>query len=359
VTHDLERIRDYVEGRLPSGEREAFAAEISRDAALAELVETYEMIVRATSDPVPAATTSFGDVMVRARAGRRISRPLLAAAALLIAVGLFAAVRATMTTPPRTVTLTAIPLSVLPAPEAPPEWPRDLVGHRTADEDGLVFYEDMDRALALARAAKTKVFLFIHFPGCPWCDQFRREQCRDEDVEKAADPYVLLTLDWRQAPEELRDHPNNGWPIFDVLDADGKLVDGFKGLRSATEVAEWLEKRAPAERPDWEGLGEGARRLDDAERTEDPVRRYELYRQVAVADNVLGEVARSRIAAMAKDAQDALFAARDDVLRLGAVAAADRLSAAAAAFRGTPYAADLENVLAYVREAGSFPQLKE
>jgi hypothetical protein len=71
VSHDIERIRDYVEGRLPPAEREAFAAEIRRDAALSELVETYELVVRATAGAAPAATTTFGDVMVRAGAARR------------------------------------------------------------------------------------------------------------------------------------------------------------------------------------------------------------------------------------------------------------------------------------------------
>ncbi|MCK6462198.1 MAG: hypothetical protein L6Q95_20125, partial [Planctomycetes bacterium] len=100
MSHDLERIRDYVEGRLPPAEREAFAREIARDPGLAELVETYDLVVRATSDALPAATTTFGDVVVRARATRRIPRPLLAAAALLLAVGAFLAVRASMAPAP-------------------------------------------------------------------------------------------------------------------------------------------------------------------------------------------------------------------------------------------------------------------
>jgi len=363
VTHDLERIRDYVHGRLPPAERKAFAAAISRDAALAELVETYELVVQATPGTAPAATTTFGDVMVRARAQRRIPRPLLMAAALLLAVGLFYGIQAAIPRAPGPVTLTSIPLALLPAPEAPPDWPRDLLTHRTADENGLVFSTDMDRALALARVAQARVFLFLHFPGCPWCEQFREVQSRDERVEKAAAPYVLLTLDWREAPEGLRENPNDGWPIFDVLDAEGKRIDGFKGLRPAAGVAAFLEKSAPAAQPDWEGLGEGARKLEEAERTEDPARRFDLYRQVAAAENTLGEVARARIAATRKEAQDALFAAREDARtatdRLGAVAAADRLSAAATALRGTPYAADLEKVLAFVRKHGSFPDLKE
>jgi hypothetical protein len=354
VSHDLERIRDYVEGRLPRPEREAFAAEIARDPGLAELVETYDLVVRATSDAAPAATTSFGDVMVRAGAAPGWRWPLAAAAALVVlAVGVWLLVPGK----PAPLQLGAITLKALPAPEAPLHWPPELLTHRTADEDGLLFYDDLSTALAVAKAARAPVFLFIHFPGCPWCDEFRDVQCKDEDVVKAAESYVLLTLAWQKAPPELRENPNEGWPIFNVLDADGKKIDGFKGMEPAGTVAEFLRKRSV--RPDWEGLGEGARKLEEAEAAEDPARRLELYRQVAAAGNVLSEVARARIREMEKGAQDALFAARDDALRLGAAAAADRLGAAAASYRGTPYGEDLERILTFVREHGSFPELQE
>jgi hypothetical protein len=354
VSHDLERIRDFVEGRLPPQEREAFGREIARDPGLAELVETYELVVRATSEAAPAATTSFGDVMVRAGAAPRRRWPLVAAAAaLLLAAGLWLL----LPRDPAPLQLGAISLKVLPAPETPPHWPPELLKHRTADEEGLLFYDDMETALAVARVARAPVFLFIHYPGCSWCDDFRDVQCRDGDVIKAAESYVLLTLDWRKAPRELQESPNEGWPIFDVLDADGRKIDGFKGMRPAEALAAFLRKRAA--RPDWEGLGEGARKLDEAEAAADPARRLELYRQVAAADSALSEVARARIAEMGRGAQDALLAARDDALRLGAAAAADRLGAAVASLRGTPYGDDLERVLAFVRDHGSFPALKE
>ncbi len=357
MSHDLERIRDHVEGRLPQAEREAFAAEIRRDASLSELVETYEMIVRATAEAAPAATTTFGDVMLRAGAAPRWRRPMLAAAALLVAVATFLYVGRAVHPP--TVTLTSIPLALLKAPEPPPDWPPELLKHETADADGLVWYDDMDTALAVARAANCPVFLFVHFHGCPWCQEFRDVQCRDEGVKAAADPFVLLALDWRNAPAELRKDPNQGWPLFDLLDGDGKRTDGFKGIEPAAKVAAWLEKRAPSARPDWKGLRGTAEKLEKAEAAEDPALRLALYRQVAAADNVLGKVARARIAAMEKEAQDALFAARDDASRLGTGAATDRLGAAAESLRGTPYAADLERVRAFIGKHGSFPELKE
>jgi hypothetical protein len=233
-----------------------------------------------------------------------------------------------------------------------------LLTHRTADEGGLVWYEDMERARALARAAGRPIFLFIDFQGCPLCRQFRDEHCRDEGVVRAADAFVLLNLDWRRAPDELK-RDAKGFPIYLLLDEGGKPIDGFTGLPEPAQLSAWLSKRARSPRPDWEGLLEGARKLRDAEAAKDPAARLALYRQVAAADNVLGKAARARLAAMEKLAQDALFAARDDALRLGTAAAADRLGAAEAALRGTPYAADLSKVQAFLRERGSFPELKE
>src|SRR5262245_50421984 len=106
----------------------------------------------------------------------------------------------------------------------------------------------------MARAAQAPIFRFTSFPGCTWCGAFRDVQCRDEAVVKAADPFVLLTLDWTKAPRELQENPNDGWPLFDLLDEDGKRIDGFKGLEPAAKVAAWLNERARSPRPDWKGL---------------------------------------------------------------------------------------------------------
>jgi hypothetical protein len=359
VSHDLERIRDYVEGRLPPAEREAFAEELREDATLAELVEAYRMIVCATSDGVPASETTYPQVLARAGARRR--RPLVllaAAAALLLALG-GAWLLAPRPKPPP-VLLAAIPLARLPAPPAPPEWPRELLDHATADEDGLLWYGDLDRALAVSRAAGRPVFLFVDFPGCPLCEQFRAGPCRDRRVTDAAADFILLNLPWPEAPEELRKPPNEGWPIYAVLDPQGKRIGGFTGMRSVAELAGWLKRTSGALRedfafPGWDALGREARRLDEAEREQDPARRYGLYRQVAAGEGLLAEVARAHLLALEKEAQDALLGAQG----LAPDAAAARLAAAAAALRGTPYADDLERVLAHLREHGSFPELKE
>lgn len=360
MSHDLERIRDYVQGRLAPAEREAFLAAMRRDAGLAELVEAYEVIVRATPEAAPPSETTYGQVLARAGARRRPSLLLLAAAAtlLLVAGGAWLFVPRRAPVPP--VVLATIPLKQLPPPPTPPAWPPDLTDHITADEEGLVWYADLDRALGVARVAERPVFLFIDFPGCPLCEQFRDGPCRDERVRKAADAFVLLNLPWPKAPKELQKHPNEGWPIYAVLDRLGKPIGGFTGMRSAAELAGWLERTAAGLRGDfgfreWRGLGEDARRLEEAAREEDPARRYGLYRQVAADTGLLGDVARAHLAATAKEAQDALYEARG----LPPAAAAARLAAAAAACRGTPHAADLERVLAHLREHGSFPELKE
>jgi len=364
VSH-LERVRDYVEGHLPPEERDAFRREVEADPALAGLVETYQLVVRATAEPAPASTTTYVDVMDQIRGASRWRwRPwLAAAAALLLALGAWLLVRGAPAREP--VVLGAIALDALSVPAEPPAWPRELVTHATADEQGLVWYTDLERALAVARAAGRPVFLYVDMPGCPWCRDFRAEQCCDERVIRAAGAFVLLNLPWQRTPEDLREDPDDedGWPVYHVLDQDGKRLTGYSGLRPAEDVARWLQgahARLVEERafsfPDWEPLRDGARKLAEAGREEDPARRLGLLRQVSQAhpDDMLGEAARAGLLRMEKEAQDALFAAR----ALAPAAAAERLAAAAAALRGTPYAADLERVLAHVREHGAFPDLR-
>ena len=360
---DLEAIRAYVDGTLPPEERRAFVRRLGDEPELAELAEVYGVIVAATSEPVPASTASFDEVS--ARFGRpRLRRRWLVAAALLLATG--AALwlgDMPRDVAPTTVVLSTLPLRELPKPPAAPDWPRDLLTHRTADFDGLRWYRDLDKALEVARAASRPVFLFVDYPGCPLCRDFRLDQCRDEKVIAAADRFVLANVAWTDAPMALRTDPTEGWPIFAILDHEGERRDGFYGIRTAASLATWLERAAKVqgetgdyEFHDWTALRNAALRLELAASERDPAKRHALLLEVARAPgDLLPRAGRARLAAMEFDAQQALFAARD----LGDPAAAlDLLRGALERLAGTPFGDDLARVAEFVETHGAFPRLE-
>jgi len=358
---DLELLRAYTEGALPPDAHEAFAARLRDEPELAELAEVYGLVLQATAQPAPVPESTFEDVARRAlRRGRRPLLRMAAVAALLLAMlgaGLWWRGHETA---PAGVRLASIPLAQLPEPQAPPAWPRSLAHYATSDEEGLVWSHDLEEGLAVARVAGRPVFLFIDYQGCPWCKEFKEVHSRDEGVVKAADDFVLVNIPWGEAPPELRTDPRDGWPIYDVLDPAGRKVDGYLGLRPPAEVAAFLREAAQKLKATgdyrfvpWEELRKGARALAAAERAADAGERLARLREAE--DGPLGAAARAGIDEMEFEAQRALFAARD----LPPAGARAELERAATALHGTPWAADLARVAAYVAEHGAFPRLEE
>jgi hypothetical protein len=344
---NLERIRAYVDGTLPQAERAAFEADLARDRELAEMTEAYGYVVRATADDAPVPATAFEDLPLTPR--RTWRRPVLAAAAvLLIAAGAAIFWPRDKTEPaPGYVRLASIPLREVDVPPQPPALPEGLADHRTAGDDGLIWIRDLERGQAIARAAGRPVLLFIDHPTCPICAKFEAGPFRDENVEQAAAAFVLVRASWNTAPKQFVENPNLGWPIFVLLDHEGKRIDGFKSYKSAPELARWLTSAREAATgfryPEWDEVRRLARLL--ASDT------YEALDEVAHADpdGELGDVARWRLANLAADARAALLAAR---------AAPKLLDEAIGKFQGTPYAADLEAVRSYVAKHGKFPELR-
>lgn len=355
---NLERIRAYVDGTLPEAERSAFEAELRRDRELAEMTEAYGYVVRATADEAPVPATAFEDLPLAPR--RTWRRPVLAAAAvLLVALGTAIFWPRSDAPPPAGVRLAAIPLRAVDVPPPPPAVPEGLADHRTAGDDGLIWTRDLERGQAIARAAGRPVLLFIDHPTCPICAKFEAGPFRDENVERAAAAFVLVRASWNTAPQQFVENPNLGWPIFVLLDHEGKRIDGFKNYKSAPELARWLRAARDAAAgfayPAWDKVRPVARLLEQAGAA-DPGRAYALLTEAAADDpgGPLRDVARWRLAKMAADAHTALFAARAAPL----AKAPKLLDDAIGKFRGTPYAADLERVRSYVTKYERFPELR-
>ncbi|MDH3590597.1 MAG: hypothetical protein OER88_01870 [Planctomycetota bacterium] len=360
----LEAMRDYVDGRMDAAEAERFEQELAADPERRRLMETYELVARATPGAGPACDVSFDDLAVSA-APRR-GRAWLVAAVLMLAVGgawWWAQRPGGSDGSPgarAVVVLQAIDLAVAPAP-APAPLPAWLDEHTVSDEYGLYWLTLLEDAQLLGRLAERPVLLFVDFPGCPLCLRYEREAFLDDRVIAAAQSFALVRLDWRETPLALRDDPREGWPLFHVLSPDGKKHRTFKGYHEAATFAAQLATSGAAARaqgayeaPPWDQVHEAVRRLKAVERGEGPVSvRLATCADLATKRGSIGRLARAWRARFAEDVRDEIRAAR----HASPGTAQALLARAVKTYAGTPWKDDLSRILAALRDHGRFPQL--
>jgi hypothetical protein len=359
----VERLRDYAEDRLSPSERQAFEAEMARDPELAGLVEAYAL--SAEREPIPASTTTVDDLRLDEPRGRVLFLRVGAVAALLlIALAVF------LLAQPRdseAVTLSAIPLKLTGGGEPPTGWPALLSLYEPTGAEGLEWLRDIEGARELARFVERPMLVFIDYPGCPACEAYEKGPFRDETVGEAAQDLVLVRLSWSKAPPNWRENPGLGWPIFHLVDADLQELNGFKGYKKAPELNRWLRTAMEVVRekgifgfPDWLRMRRLARRLFEAGSTDEPMEKLTIWGEVESEDEdgPFGRAARHDITGMERQARIELTEARKK-MREGREADAKRtLTDTIDALRGTPYAADLEQVLAHIETHGEFPELR-
>jgi hypothetical protein len=258
------------------------------------------------------------------------------------------------------VALRAIPLEPLPPARAAARPPAELASHRVTGDDGHVWMDDYAAALDVARWSGRPLFLFVDHPSCPICTAYHADHFRDGDVAKAADGFVLASFNAMRVPPDVARLLPRAWPIRVVVDAGGKRVGELTRVVDATGLAAWL--RGESERRegaplDWETVRTLAGKLIEAERETDPARRLALWDEVAAADPVgpFGRAAKDHRAALAYDAQQALFEAQAAATAEAACAA---LARGLEATRGTPRGADLAAVLQTMETKGAFPRLE-
>lgn len=318
----LEQVRACADGRATAS-----------DADLAELVEAYRWTA---PPPLPACPVRFSDIRFPSR-----RRPVAAlAAAALIAAAVFAL----LPDEPPPLHLRSIPLAAV-EPVAP-SWPPVLARYGPADENGLRWQQSMDEARALARCLDRPILVFMDFRQgslrCPLCAALERGAFREEAVARAAEPFVLLRLDYLTTPPPLGRVAFRSWPGFHVLDAEGKRLFSFSGCfdaRTAIQAFEraWekAQRHAKFEPADWRRLRDLASGFERGE-----------FASVAAADpeGEFGRAARSRLLAAAQ----AALAARSP----------EAIDEAILRQKGSPYVEDLRRVRRHIETYGTFPNLE-
>lgn len=380
--HDLDRVRELLEGTLPPDEREALLARVAADPELAELVQAYrdvDVALGPISTDGSACRVTFDDLERRMPASAGGSRlrdswgrrgPWAVAAVLLLALG-WVGMRAMRTAgDDATVHLEAIAApTVAPSPdrgaEAALACAEELADHVPLRDGEVGWIPSLAQGRAVARVTGRPVLLYIHHPICPICEELEAGPLRDPDVRERIARFAAVKV--RASFEDMDPDLDRDWPYFAVLSPEGIVLDERTVPASTAEFTAFLDdqiaRRVPASVAPWDHVRELAWRLREAmrlDRGRDLARSEPLLGALA-SDPDAGPFASAARELLARRARDAYERLRDAAVAYAALAdpqaAVLRLDAAIAEMSGTPYARDLAAVRDALVRTGRFPRL--
>ncbi len=383
----LERIRDWADGALSPDDTAELERELRSDPALADFAEQYRFVHALSGSPgvvpnVPPCTTGFEAIERRVLDEGRARRiapvapaarvAAIAAGILLLAGALVATRRLAELAEPTTVELRTIPLAAGSERDTrAPSIPASLADFHPVQEGRIRWVRALDEAREIASATHRPLFLFVRYEGCPIAEALRSNALLDDRVIGLAEECVPCELDIQLFPAgEQKAMLASGYPFLELQADDGASLATFSGVYAGPDGGDELAGRlddglagfAPDAEPlpwslsrDLAELHGRARSAEDA-RTFGAARRF--YEEL-VANGATGEFAEAgrrgmlRIALLARDVLIAARAlAQEETAR-----AAEHLQQGLEEFRGTPHAAELEEVLERLRATGRFPPL--
>lgn len=366
---DLDLVRAFVDGRLGAAAREAFAARLDAEPALAELVARYGEVA-AWPEPLVAETAVRPedlplDVPAPQASAPGVARRVAIAAVAVLAIGAGAVALARRTPSEGPLALEAIRDPLADAGPLASPIPALAASYVPVVASRVQFIDEFEAARRVARLAERPTFVYLHYPGCPVCAEFESTTLRDARTLGATDAYVLAKVDARRIPPELAPllEKLEGWPLFVVIDATGASVDSFGGPVAAEALAARLEKDAASGRanaPGWTAVHTAVRALRAADAATMPAAKLAALDGVGSFEpsSPIAIAARARREAVGREAGETFAAARSAFASSGPTGALGVLDAGLARFAGTPFERDLRRVRDRLASGRLFPSVE-
>ena len=380
----IDEMHALANGLLSSEEEERLRQRCAADPELQALLEDYlevHALTECADEPAPPSRLTFEEVegaFVPQRTRRMVlHRVMRVAAAVLVLVGGGLLLSYAFSPidpidrpegrPAGPLFLAEIPLRAKVAePLATPKIPTSLAEYRPVVDGKIRWISDLDQAKAMARASSRPVLLFLEYPSCPWCIEMHDDTFTHEEVLAEIPAYVPALVDIRKADPETRKLAKGGWPWFGVIDADGNVVLSFPGLKGPGQFSQKLKDACTISGPpalSWARANELARIWFEAVAAEEDERFTEAYASYAALSEVdraplIGKASREAIRRIGQHARGVILAARDlSAAKRGREPATTLLDDELLKFDGTPFAADLAVVGAYLKRSGRFPRI--
>lgn len=94
-------------------------------------------------------------------------------------------------------------------------------------KDGEKWHTDFETAQAEAASTDQPMVVYFWSENCQYCEQFSKTLQNDGDLQGAADEYVMVSVELRQAPELGERYDVSGTPTMVVVTPDGTKVRSF------------------------------------------------------------------------------------------------------------------------------------
>lgn len=115
-------------------------------------------------------------------------------------------------------------------------------------EEGIVWGDDLAKALAEAKQAGKPVFIDFEAPWCGWCRALEEKTYPDPKVRDLARQFVCVKVNTDRHADLAARYKVRGLPTLVMLDADGQEVRRVEGFRGAEVLADELRRGASGDR---------------------------------------------------------------------------------------------------------------
>ena len=369
---NIEAIRAWAEGRLGPEEVAALERAIQADPELHALAQAYGDVHRITAGALEAEAGEAMPLPDFAQLERRMAaeestRPWRRAAAaagvlLLTGAAIYVATRDSESEAAAPVVFQTISEGLLVEAETlDVERTLELLGSYRPVEDGKIRWVDnlADAQLMAGVTGRPMVLWGIH-PTCPICANLRETTMIDEIVLDSISDYVPAQVNVMVNEHYAGIDPNEGFPVFELVDARMKLLEKFTGFVEAKDFRDYLsvglERQGEVAALEWEfaeelvGVYERATQSEASEAYADAIFGYRelLDRGAGHALTLAGQRGLLRVARAAEViVRRALVEEAPETMLAGAITA----------FEGTPYAADLEALQVAISRTGAIPDI--
>lgn len=108
--------------------------------------------------------------------------------------------------------------------------------------ESIDWMEDHDTGLSIARKQNKNVVLVLYSDGCWWCEKLMKETLTDPRIRILNNTFVWVRINTGEQTDLYDFYNQVGYPLFLILDKDGREVNRIEGFMPAYILRRELKK---------------------------------------------------------------------------------------------------------------------
>ena len=123
-----------------------------------------------------------------------------------------------------------------------------LVAMSAFADEGIVWRDDLTKAMAEAKEAGKPVFIDFQAPWCGWCKVLEEKSYPDPKVQDLSRRFVCVKVNTDNHQDQAKRFKVRGLPTLVMLDSLGQEVRRVEGFRGAEVLADEMKKGAAGDK---------------------------------------------------------------------------------------------------------------